>query len=228
MKPRHTACPGRPAAARAHGTPCVPARGGWCRALSRRRLKFRRYHCEPGEALHRILGSFRHLACCSLQQREQVVVGAVRLRRAANNLILVSRNPPIPRISPVPGKGYLPAPVTARETKKPQFPGQRKFTPDEDQRGGNTALQRGPAGLFACLYRSGARRPGTGRVWTRLPAAHMAAWPRPGSPNPPSPDPLPGPRAYHRHRRPVRRSVPPAHPPQDLVATAHLCLARSP
>jgi hypothetical protein len=32
----------------------------------------------------------------------------------------------------------------------------------------------------------------------------MAAWPRPGSPNPPSPDPLPGPRAYHRHRRPYR------------------------
>ena len=165
MKPRHTACPGRPAAARAHGTPCVPARGGWCRALSRRRLKFRRYHCEPGEALHRILGSFRHLACCSLQQREQVVVGAVRLRRAANNLILVSRNPPIPRISPVPGKGYLPAPVTARETKKPQFPGQRKFTPDEDQRGGNTALQRGPAGAVRMPL---PQRCQASRNWPRL------------------------------------------------------------
>ena len=202
--------------------------GRWCRALSRRRLKFRRYHCEPGEALHRILGSFRHLACCSLQQREQVVVGAVRLRRAANNLILVSRNPPIPRISPVPGKGYLPAPVTARETKEPQFPASVNSLQMRTSAAGIPRFSAVRPGLFACLYRSGARRPGTGRVWTRLPAAHMAAWPRPGSPNPPSPDPLPGPRAYHRHRRPVRRSVPPAHPPQDLVATAHLCLARSP
>jgi hypothetical protein len=91
VKPGHAACPGRPAAARARGAPRVGATAvvqGPCLAGG---SEFRRYHCEPVEALHRVLRSFRHLARCSLQQREQGVVGVVRLRRAANNLILVSQ-----------------------------------------------------------------------------------------------------------------------------------------
>ncbi len=59
-----------PAALRRHVlTPacCTGAGAGPCLAGG---SEFRRYHCKPVETLHRVLRSFRHLACCSLQQRE--------------------------------------------------------------------------------------------------------------------------------------------------------------
>ena len=61
-----------PAALRRPGLmmPPVGRQGGGAGACLAGGSEFRRYHCEPVEALHRVLRSFRHPACCSLQQRE--------------------------------------------------------------------------------------------------------------------------------------------------------------